>query len=80
MIEAFLQERREAESEKRQLQRQIEDIRRQREALQAEPISGEGETAEEMDEQIGRLTQEIQERYQKLKSICLAVRTISAGD
>ena len=80
MIEALLRERREAEDEKRQLQRQIGDIRRQREVLFTEPGSGGSETAEEMDEQIGRLTLEIQERDRKLKNICLAARTISACD
>ena len=80
MIEALLEERRETESEKRQLQQQIKVIRRQRESLSTEPVSGGREAAEEMDEQIGRLTQEIQERCRKLKDICLVVRTISAGD
>ena len=80
LIEVLLQERRETENEKRQLQQQIEDIRRQREALLSEPISDERKTAEEMDEQIDRLTQAIQERSQKLNNICLAARTISAGD
>ncbi|MBQ6361268.1 MAG: hypothetical protein IJJ25_09005 [Lachnospiraceae bacterium] len=80
IIEALLQERREAENEKRQLQKRIGDIRRQREELLTESISGGSETIEEMDEQIGRLTQEIQEREQKLKNICSAARTISAGD
>ncbi len=80
MIEALLQERREAENEKRQLQRQIEGIRRKREALSAEHISGGREAAEEMDEQISRLTQEVQEQSRKLKNLCLAARTISAGD
>ena len=80
MIEALLQERWETEKENRQLQRQIEDIRKQREALSTEPGSDGIDAAEEMDEQIVRLTQEIQERYQKLKNICLVARTISAGD
>ena len=76
----LLQERRETENEKRQLQRQIEGIRRKREALSAEHISGGREAAEEMDEQISRLTQEVQEQSRKLKNLCLAARTISAGD
>jgi len=80
MIEGLLEERREAENEKRQLQRQIGDIRRKRELLSTELISGGRETAEEMDEQIDRLTQKIQERNRKLKNLCLAARTISAGD
>ena len=80
MIEALLQERREAENEKRQFQRQIGDIRRKREVLSTGPISGGIETAEEMDEQIGRLTQAMQEQDRKLKSLCQAARTISAGD
>ena len=80
MMEALLQERREAENEKRQLQKQIGDIRRKRERLLTGPISGGRETAEEMEEQIGRLKQEIQERDRKLKNLCLAARTISAGD
>ena len=80
MIEALLQERREAEKEKRQLQRQIGDIRRKREILFTEPISDGRETAEEMDEQIGRLTQAMQEQDRKLKNLCQAARTISAGD
>lgn len=80
MVETLLQERRKAENEKRQLQQQIEDIRRQREASPAEPVSDGREAAEEMEEQIGRLTQEIAEQDRKLKNICMMARTISAGD
>ena len=80
IIKALLQERREAENEKSQLERRVGNIRRQREELLTEPISGGRETIAEMDEQISRLAQEIREREQKLKNICMAARTICAGD